>query len=71
MDRERFDYVCTQTEQGRDSFVRHPTSGEEGRVLSCSGQMVTVQNTQGERRTWDYREVMEISRSKDEWPRRD
>ncbi len=71
MEKERYDYVCVQTEQGRDAFVRHPPSGEEGRVLSCSDEKVTVENTRGEQRTWNYREIEEISRSKAEWPRRD
>jgi len=71
MDKERYDYVCIQTEQGRDAFVRHPASGEEGRVLSCSGQRVVVKTTAGEERTWDFREIEEIARSGEEWPRRD
>lgn len=71
MNRERFDYVCIQTEQGRDAFVRHPASGEEGRVLSCGGEQIVVEKTDGEKRTWNYEEVEEISRDKNEWPRRD
>jgi hypothetical protein len=71
MDKDRFEYVCIQTEQGRDMFVRHPASGEEGRVQSCSKEHVVVATTAGEQRTWDYREVAEITRDKNEWPRRD
>ena len=71
MEKERFTYVCTQTEQGRDAFVRHPASGEEGRVLACANERLTVETAEGDKRTWDYREVLEISRGKTEWPRRD
>ncbi len=69
MEKDRFEYVCAQTEQGRDAFVRHPESGEEGRVVDCSGDLVVVENTKGEQRQWNYREVEEITRSKEEWPR--
>ncbi|HMB15962.1 MAG TPA: hypothetical protein VKN62_06575 [Pelovirga sp.] len=71
MDKERLSYICTQTEQGRDTFVRHPETGEEGRVLSCAGEQIEVENTAGEKRIWDYRETEQITRSKEEWPRRD
>lgn len=71
MEKDRFDYVCVQTEQGRDMFVKHAPSGEEGRVLSCIEGQITVENTAGEKRTWPYGEVEEITRSKAEWPRRD
>jgi hypothetical protein len=71
MEKERFDYVCVQTEQGRDEFVWHPPSGEEGRVLNCSGDKVVFENTKGEQRTFDYHELEQVTRSKEEWPRRD
>ena len=71
MEKERYDYVCIQTEQGRDAFVKHPESGEEGRVLNCSDEKVEVETVSGQKRTWNYREVEEIARSKEEWPRRD
>jgi hypothetical protein len=71
MDKERLDYICVQTEQGRDVFVKNPETGEEGRVLTCSGDQVEVENTAGEKRSWDYRKIEEITRSKAEWPRRD
>ena len=69
MEKDRFDYVCVQTEQGRDVFVRHPASGEEGQVLSCADEQVTLQNPRGEERTWHSSELEEITRSKTEWPR--
>lgn len=71
MNKERFDYVCVQSEQGRAVFVRHPQAGEEGQVLSCSGEQVEVQITSGEKRSWSYHELEEIFRSKEEWPRLD
>lgn len=71
MEKQRFDYVCVQSEQGRDVFVRHPAIGEEGQVVGCSEEKVIVKITSGVQRTWDYHEVEEITRSKNEWPRRD
>ena len=69
MNRERYDYVRVQTEQGREKIVRHPASGEEGRVLSCSNDDLEVENTAGEKRTWNYQDVEEVTRSKEEFPR--
>lgn len=71
MNKERFDYVCVQSEQGRDIFVRNPQAGEEGQVLACTGDTVEVQITSGEKRSWNYQDLEEITRSKHEWPRRD
>ncbi len=71
MNKDRFDYVCVQSEQGRDVFVHNPKTEEDGRVLSCSGEQVEVENTAGEKRVWNYQEVEEVTRSNAEWPRRD
>ena len=70
MRKERFDFVCSEAEEGRDAFVTHPGSSEEGRVESCSMDHVTVQTSSGTMRCWDYAECEEIARGKGEWPRR-
>ncbi len=71
MEKDRFEYVRVQTEQGRDIFVRHVPSNEEGQVLSCAGDLATIKNTAGQEQTWHYSDIEEITRSKNEWPRRD
>ena len=71
MQKDRYDYVCVQTEQGREIFVRDVASGEEGQAVYCTADQVTLRNTKGEESTWHYSELEEITRSKDEWPRRD
>lgn len=71
MNKERFDYLRVQSEQGRDVFVKNPQTDEEGLVTGCTGDNVVVQNTKGEERHWDYRQLEELTRSKHEWPRRD
>ena len=70
MEKDRFQFVSVETEQGRDIFVCHSENGEEGRVVSCSGEQVTFEDPQGDVHSYDYRTLEEISRSKDEWPRR-
>ncbi len=70
MEKDRFEFVSVEAEQGRDIFVRHPENGEEGRVKSCSGEQVTFEDPQGDAHIYDYRILEELSRSKGEWPRR-
>lgn len=68
MKKERFDFVCQDTEAGIDAFVSHPTSNEEGRVLECSRDHLVVETSDGKRRCWAFQECEELSRSKEEWP---
>ncbi|WP_027714609.1 hypothetical protein [Desulfuromonas sp. TF] len=68
MRKERFDFVRQDVEAGIDAFVIHPSTREEGRVLSYSDDYVTVETSTGEKRCWDYHECEEMSRSKEEWP---
>jgi len=70
MKRERFDFVCQDTVSGVDAFVRHPSTSEEGRVLSCSTGHMVVETSDGNKRCWDYRECEEVRRSGEEWPYR-
>jgi hypothetical protein len=68
MRKERFDFVRQDVEAGIDAFVAHPSTREEGRVLSCSDDLMTVETSKGEKRRWDWHECEEMSRSKEEWP---
>lgn len=72
MRKDRFDYICQETEAGRDAFVTHPGTGEEGLVTECvtKTQHVVAQTQDGQMRCWDYHECDEIGRSSKEWPRR-
>jgi len=70
MERERFDFVCQETMAGRDAFVTHHTSGEEGRVVDFKADVLVVETVNGKKRKWEYDECEEISRGKNEWPRR-
>jgi len=46
--------------------VRHPDSGEEGRVTSCIEKTghVVVTRPDNETRCWDYRECNELKHTK-------
>lgn len=70
MKKDRFTFVCNETEEGRDSFVIHQAAKEEGRVLECSLEHVIVETADGGKRCWDYQDVDEVSRSREEWPYR-
>jgi len=66
MQRDRFAYLCSQAEAGRDAFVRHPGSDEEGIVTSCimkSNHMV-VETTDGTTRCWDFHECEDLDHPK-------
>jgi len=70
MKKDRYDFVCQAAEGGRDAFVKHPDSGEEGLVDSCYSAKghILVRTSSGENRCWDYRECEELVRSKNRWP---
>lgn len=70
MNKERFTFVCNEAEEGRDAFVTHPDSDEEGRVRSCALSHVVVETSTGAQRCWDFSEVEEMQREKDEFPYR-
>lgn len=70
MKKDRFTFVCQESESGRDAFVSHPASQEEGRVLSCAMDHMTVETSEGQKRCWDFHECEEMGRSAGEWPRR-
>jgi hypothetical protein len=70
MNKDRFTFVCNEAEQGRDAFVTHPATDEEGRVLNCSIDHVVVETGDGNQRCWDFRNVGELSRDKNEFPYR-
>ena len=70
MNKDRFTFVCNEAEEGRDAFVSHPQSDEEGRVTRCAMTHVMVETSTGAQRCWDFDEVRELGREKDEFPYR-
>jgi len=66
MRRDRFDYVCQEAESGRDVFVTHDSSNEEGIVTNCiltTGHLVT-RTSGNDTRCWDYHECEELEHTK-------
>lgn len=64
--KDRYQYLCHQVEAGRDAFVSHPITGEEGRVIDCilpTGHMV-VAIPGHHKRCWDYRECDDLHHPK-------
>jgi hypothetical protein len=62
MKKDRFEYLCMEAEAGRDAFVRHPDSNEEGLVTSClmkAGQIV-VNTPSQQTRCWDFIECEDL-----------
>ena len=66
MERKRFDFVCMESEEGRDVEIRH--GKERGFVDHCAGEHLLVKTTEGEKRCWDFRECDELYRTKEEFP---
>lgn len=68
MKKERFQFVCNESSEGRDAFVVNAAMGEEGRVINCAADHVVVKTSEGKNRCWDFHECAEMSRSLEEWP---
>ena len=66
MHKDRFVYLCRQTEAGRDAFVRHSGSHEEGMITGCdlhSGMML-VQTPEKQTRRWGFEECQDLEHRK-------
>jgi len=66
MKKDRFEFLCSEAEAGRDAFVRHPGSNEEGMVTSCvmkSGHMV-VETRNHQTRCWNFNECTDLMHPK-------
>jgi len=66
MERNRFDFVCMESEAGRDIEVLREQ--ERGFVDHCSGEHLLVNTPEGEKRCWDFRECEEMYRTREEFP---
>lgn len=66
MDRKRFDFICMESEEGRDAVVMR--NQEHGLVDRCAGEHLLVKTPEGEARCWDFHECEELSRTNEEFP---
>lgn len=66
MNKDRYNYMCMEAESGRDAFVSHPTSHEEGIVTQCipNTQHLVVKTPSGQNRCWDFHECEELHHRK-------
>lgn len=72
MIKDTYLYLCNESEAGRDAFVLHPDTREEGRVAGCvlkSDHMI-VSMPDGSNHCWDFHECEEMLRMNEQWPRR-
>lgn len=60
MKTDRFQYLCKEIESGNSAFINHPSTGEKGRLQSCSMDHLVVETDEGNRRCWDFHECEEI-----------
>jgi hypothetical protein len=70
MEKSRFVFLCQEAQAGNDAFVFHPSSGEDGRVLNCTGEHLVVETSEGFHHRWNYHECEKIRRSKEQFPYR-
>ena len=61
MNKNTYEHLCSEARSGRDAFVRHPESNEEGIVTNCILQSnhLVVKTSHGETRCWDFGECEE------------
>lgn len=66
MQRNRFEYLCSEAQSGRDAFVRHPDTNEEGLVTKCilKTDHMVVETAQGQTRCWDFHECNDLTHTK-------
>ena len=57
-----YKHLCSEAKAGRDVFVRHTNSNEEGQVTDCvlQSRHVIVKTAKGEERSWDANECEEV-----------
>lgn len=62
MNRDTFMHLCLEAEGGRDAFVVHPSSNEEGIVTTCSltSDHLAVRTAEGRSRCWHYHSCEEL-----------
>ena len=62
MNQKIYEHICSEAKSGRDAFVRHPESNEEGLVTNCilqSGHVV-VKTSRGKTRCWNFSDCEEL-----------
>ncbi len=66
MNRYRYEHLCLEAEAGRDAYVTHPQTNEEGIVENCitKSDHLVVRTSDGRKRCWDYRECEDLDRPK-------
>jgi len=66
MKRSRFQYLCQEAEAGRDAFVRHGSSHEDGIIMRCDlvHEYAFVKTAKNEERSWFRSECEDIPRAK-------
>jgi len=66
MRKERFEYLCSESEAGRDAFVRHSLTNEEGMVTSCimPSHHIVVKTTDGKTHCWNFHECEDLKHPK-------
>lgn len=71
MNRDRFEYICNKSEEGReDIFVNNPSVGEGGEVLDCREEGFLVRTAEGQERRWDFRDCEETLSRRNIFPYR-
>lgn len=66
MDRRHFEFVCMESEAGRDALVIRDR--EHGLVDHCAGDHLLVTTPEGGKRCWDFHECEEAVRGNEEFP---
>ncbi len=66
MDKSRYQHLCLEAEAGRDAYVTHPATNEEGLVESCimKSDHLVVRTNNGMKKCWDFHDCEDLNRPK-------
>ena len=62
MKKGRYEYICHETEIGREALVAHPFSHEDGVVVGCIPltDTLVVRTIDGYSRSWDFHDCEDL-----------
>ncbi len=63
MKKGRYEYLCHEQEAGRETLVSHPSSHEDGTIISCIKltDTMVVRTTDGYSRCWDFHDCVDLT----------
>lgn len=63
MNKARYEYLCQESEAGRETLIEHPSSHEDGVIVSCLKltDTLVVRTLDGYSRSWDFHDCDDLT----------